>query len=185
MPIQNVGTLLENLVVTEAAALLLDRIEAGQNLGFATAFAMPALSEWRPHPQSVGISSVALRQIAESTGGGAFIDVMRRCLQYRSDQGPNGALLVSLVATLGQRGVSIWANDVVEGHYGNAIPSLEGIPNLVKQILPMSLTLWQRSRSPLHRIHPHSMIYWHRWIAGEIASTPYLASLIRCVTCSI
>ncbi len=136
MPIQNVGTLLENMVVTETAGLLLDRIGADRNLGFATAFAMPALSEWRPHAQSVGISSEALSQIAESDGGSEFIDVMRRCLRYRSDQGPNAALLVSSLATLRRAGVSIWANDIVAGHYGNAIPSLESIAGVVQEIAP-------------------------------------------------
>jgi hypothetical protein len=138
MPIQNVGTLLENMVVTESAALLLDRIGADQRLGFATAFAMPALSEWCPHRQSVGISSEALSQIAESGGGSEFLNVMSRCLRYRSDRGPNGALLVSLVATLRRADLNLWANDIVDGHYGNAIPSLVGIAEVVREILPES-----------------------------------------------
>ncbi len=138
MPIQNVGTLLENMVVTETAALLLDRISTDKRLGFATAFAMPALSEWCPHAQSVGISSEALSQIAESGGDSEFLDVMSRRLWYRSDRGPNGALLVSLVATLRRAGLDLWANDIVDGHYGNAIPSLVGIAEMVREIIPES-----------------------------------------------
>jgi hypothetical protein len=63
MPIQNVGTLIENLVVAEAAAVLIDHA-SGRGLGFVWAFAMPTLSEWRPHGQAVGISDSALAQIA-------------------------------------------------------------------------------------------------------------------------
>jgi hypothetical protein len=136
MPIQNVGSLIENMVVTETAGLLLDRMGADQDLGFATAFAMPALSEWRPHEQDVGISSEALCQISKSGGGSEFIDVMSRCLRYHPDRGPNGALLVSLLATLRRAGLSLWANDVVHGHYGNAIPSLENIAGIVQEIVP-------------------------------------------------
>jgi hypothetical protein len=138
MPIQNIATLIENLVVTETAGLLMDRIGTDQRLGFATAFAMPALSEWCPHPQSVGISTEALRQIAESGGGSEFCSVMGHCLRYRSDRGPNGALLVSLVATLRRAGLNLWANDIPDGHYGNAIPSLTNIAEVVREILPES-----------------------------------------------
>ncbi len=136
MPIQNVGTLLENLVVAETAALLLDRIEPDESLGLATAFAMPVLSEWRRHSQSVGISSGALQQIATSSGGGDFVDVIRRCLRHRPDRGPNGALIVSLLATLRQAHLNLWANDVHPGHYGDAIPSLRSIEHVVQEILP-------------------------------------------------
>ena len=118
MPIQNVGTLLENMVVTEAAALLLDRVGPGKRLGFASAFAMPALSEWRPHAQAVGMSTEALRQVLESSEKSEFMNVMARCLRYCFDQGPNGVLLVSLVAALRRTGLSVWANDIVDGHYG-------------------------------------------------------------------
>jgi hypothetical protein len=71
MPIQNVGTRLENMV-TEAAALLLDRVRPNERLGFASAFAMPALSEWRPHPQAIGMSTQALHQVLESSDQATF-----------------------------------------------------------------------------------------------------------------
>jgi hypothetical protein len=136
MPIQNIGTLLENMVVTEAAAVLVDRLSAGQDLRFVTAFAMPALSEWRSHRHCVGISPDALRQIAEAGGRSEFIDMMSRCLRHFPDQGPNASLLVSLVTTHRGAGLRIWANDIPNGHYGNAIPSLHDIPRVVREILP-------------------------------------------------
>ena len=107
-------------------------------LGFANAFAMPTLSEWRPHTQSVGISSRALQQIAASRGGSDFIDTMRRSLHHRLDRGPNGVLLVSMLATLRGTGGRVCANDIASGHYGSAIQSLEVVTEAVKEILPES-----------------------------------------------
>jgi hypothetical protein len=122
MPIQNVGTLIENLVITESAAVLLEHVPVDQKLGFATAFAMPLLSEWRPHNQAVGMSATALEQIRNGPGGTDFLDVMKACLRHSLHRGPSGALLVGLLAALKRRGLRVWANDIEDGHYGNAIP---------------------------------------------------------------
>lgn len=135
MPIQNVGTLLENLVVAEATALMLDRL-CGARLGFACAFAMPTLSEWRPHRQNIGISTDVLQRVAQRTDDNGFTGVMARCLQYKIQDGPNGVLLASLVASLRKAALRVWANDIVVGHYGNAIPSLETVQELVERIVP-------------------------------------------------
>ncbi len=138
MPIQNVGTLIENLVVTEAAAVLLDCVAPGQSLGFATAFAMPPLSEWRPHNQAVGMSTNALQGIRNSSGGTDFLEVMRACLLHSVEEGPSGTLLVGLLAALRGKQLQVWANDIEEGHYGNAIPALEQLEATVRNILPSS-----------------------------------------------
>ena len=45
MPRLNRGTLLENIVVIESTRMCLDRSTTGQPLGFASAFAMPALTQ--------------------------------------------------------------------------------------------------------------------------------------------
>jgi hypothetical protein len=136
MPIQNVGTLIENIVVAESASVLLDHVCVPRRLGFATAFAMPALSEWRPHSQAVGMSATALRAVATGRGDSEFLEAMRVCLQHSPEQGPNAALLVSLVATRRRASLRLWANDIIGGHYGNAIPSLEQIADRVRLILP-------------------------------------------------
>lgn len=138
MPIQNVGTLIENLVVTEAAAVLLERLGPNETLGFATAFAMPPLSEWRPHNQAIGISTAALQQIRNSRGGTEFLQVMRACLRHSLAEGPSGALLAGLLATLKRKRLRVWANDIEDGHYGNAIPALETLDEIVRKILPGS-----------------------------------------------
>ena len=103
MPIQNIGTLIENLVVTESAGALMDDDDASDTLGFATAFAMPSLSEWRPHAQSVGMSDRALKQIRESRGDTDFLAAMSACLHQFPDRGPNGALLVAVLAAIRNR----------------------------------------------------------------------------------
>lgn len=136
MPIQNVGTLLENLVVAEAAGVLLDGLHEGQEMGFANSFAMPPLSEWRPHSQSVGMSSEALRCVAERGHGSDFLDAMSCSLRRDLGCGPNGALLAGLVAARRRRGLRLWLNDIPDGHYSNALHSLGNLAGLVRELIP-------------------------------------------------
>ena len=48
---------------------------------------------------------------------------------------------MSLLATLRQAKLKLWANDVSPGHYGDAIPSLRGIEQVVQEILPGRIPL--------------------------------------------
>src|SRR5690349_14478834 len=136
MPIQNVGTLLENMVITESVSVMLNQVPEGKQLGFATAFAMPTLSEWRPHAQAVGLSDAALKEMSRSHDDTDFVTVMSCCVSYCREKGPNGALLAAVLATIKGSGLRIWANDIPDGHYGNAIPSLERIAALIEKMLP-------------------------------------------------
>jgi len=52
MPIQNVGTLLENLVVTEATLALLPLCNELAPFEFLNSFAMPPCTPWVPHSQN-------------------------------------------------------------------------------------------------------------------------------------
>ena len=126
------------MVVTEAVSVMLDYLEYGKRLGFVTAFAMPTFSEWRPHAQSTGISTEALNEIAKGHTETAFLLTMSRCLSHCRNRGPNAALLASVLTTLRGHGLRIWANDIPNGHYDDAIPSLEKIATLVERILPES-----------------------------------------------
>jgi hypothetical protein len=126
MPLQNVGTLIENLVVAQAASILLCHT-SGKDLGMASAFAMPAFSEWRPHPQNVGITDLALNQIADAEGRSDFVAVMAACLRRSRTRGPNAALLVALTTRRHRTGFRAWVNDIREGHYGDAMPSLRDL----------------------------------------------------------
>lgn len=155
MPIQNVGTLIENMVVTESVSVMLNQVPAGKQLGFVTAFAMPTLSEWRPHAQAVGLSAAALAAMSRSHYETDFISAMSHCLSYCRNKGPNGALLAAVLATMKGTRLRIWANDIPDGHYGNAIPSLERVAALVQEILPDSPTF--RSGSATSRIHGPSL----------------------------
>jgi hypothetical protein len=138
MPIQNIGTLIENIVVTEAASSVLDRSDGNGCVGFVSAFAMPTLSEWRPHAQATGMSSNALDQISRGADGTDFLRTMSRILSFGRDRGPNGVLLAAVLAGLRGARLRVWANDITNGHYGNAIPSLMKVGELANQIVPGS-----------------------------------------------
>jgi hypothetical protein len=58
MPIRNVGTLLENLVVTEAGLALLRKCcHDRAPFDFVNSFAMPPCSPWRPNRQDSGFDA--------------------------------------------------------------------------------------------------------------------------------
>ena len=106
MPIQNVGTLLENLVVTEATLALLPLCNEQAPFEFLNSFAMPPCTPWVPHSQND-------RNPAQ------------HCLS-------RGATLQSRIPC------RMWLNDIRNGHYGDAIPELNGSTRL-------------RERSMVHR----------------------------------
>jgi len=137
MPIQNVGTLLENVVVTEAALALLPLCRDGLPLEFANAFAMPPLSEWRPHSQNAGFDDATLDRVKDArdfefSPSASYARLLRTILRSDRGLGPNAGLLVAAVAL--QAGVCcrIWLNDIRNGHYGDAIPQLEQIETLAR-----------------------------------------------------
>jgi len=133
MPIQNVGTLLENLVVTEAARALLEvcRDQAAP-FEFLNAFAMPPRSRWVPHSQNAGFDDAVLDKVRDIgdpalPDGAAYPFLLRANLRADRMQGPNAALLV--LGAWGGTGCScrMWLNDVRDGHYDDAIPQLQQI----------------------------------------------------------
>src|SRR4051812_679769 len=99
MPMRNMGTLLENVVLVEALRAML---EADQRsvAQFANAFAMPPLSEWREHAlgRCFAREGHLLLAAGERPEPGTYADLMWHCLQHRGDAGPNGALLCAALA---------------------------------------------------------------------------------------
>ncbi|MGB6175518.1 MAG: hypothetical protein WBF43_04075, partial [Methylocella sp.] len=64
MPIRNVGTLLENLVVTEAGLALLRKCCHDRTpFDFVNSFAMPPCSPWRPHHHDGGFDAATLERV--------------------------------------------------------------------------------------------------------------------------
>jgi hypothetical protein len=84
------------------------------------------------------MSSAALEGIRNAPGGTDFIAVMKASLRHSLHQGPSAALLIGLLAALKRKDLCVWANDIEDGHYGNAIPALEALGKTVREILPVS-----------------------------------------------
>jgi hypothetical protein len=139
MPIQNVGTLLENVVVTEDTFALLPLCHDRAPFEFANSFAMPPLSPWCSHPQNAGFDDATLDRVrdardSELPPSASYARLLRANLRSDRGQGPNAGLLVA-AATL-QAGVCcrMWLNDIRDGHYGDAIPQLEQIETEARTI---------------------------------------------------
>lgn len=129
MPIRNVGTLLENLVVVEAALSLLKRCRSdGARLDFVNSFAMPPLTPWCYHGQQSGFDAGTLERVVEATEPTSLQDyagLLRASLCTDKNRGPNAALLVAGASLQKEVHCRMWLNDIRNGHYGDAIPELE------------------------------------------------------------
>jgi len=137
MPFMNAGTLLENIVLVDCCRLLMEDGGDGP-IDFASSFAMPPLSPWVPHKCDANFSRDMLDKLSAekpSVPAGEYPSLLRACLGHDSTCGPNGALLVAMLAVVTNRRVRFWLNDIEEGRYGNAIPQLKRINRIAIEIL--------------------------------------------------
>lgn len=138
MPIQNVGTLLENLVVTEASLALLNHCRHAP-FEFLNSFAMPPRTPWVPHAQNGGFEPATLDRLRSLEDSPLFHDIaypglLRANLHADGDQGPNAALLIAGAILQNQVPCRMWLNDVRNGHYGDAIPELQRLESTARTI---------------------------------------------------
>ncbi len=141
MPIRNMGTLLENIVVVEAMRLLARDNEKKFPIDFLNSFAMPPLSIWRESRIARGFSVShldTLRASSPPAEASSYEAMLWSCLQQPPEdpgsQGPNGALLVAMLAHHLTFPLRLWLNDVANGHYGDALLGLARISSTVRQI---------------------------------------------------
>jgi hypothetical protein len=142
MPIRNMGTLLENIVLTEAMRLVAQGNEGNSPIDFLNSFVMPPLSVWHPRTLDRGFESVhleTLRTNKQPAQINSYQGMLWACLQQPSErpgsQGPNGALLVAILAHHLGCPIRMWLNDIRYGDYGNASSRLEKINAVVQQVL--------------------------------------------------
>ncbi|MGE4164090.1 MAG: hypothetical protein AB7G23_20375 [Vicinamibacterales bacterium] len=132
MPIQNVGTLLENLVLVEVAR---DLLADAEELVLCSSFAMPPLSEWRHNAQNVGFGPAELDRVADGDfqpDDAGFTALLGRGLRAGRNLGPSSVLLTLLLARVEQKGTRVWLNDLATGgHYPETISALRRIRQVV------------------------------------------------------
>ena len=90
MPIQNVGTLVENLVVTEAALALLRVCNERSPFDFVNSFAMPPSTHWVPNLRNTGFDGATLDRVRAARESALFQGVTYAGLlraNLRSDNG--------------------------------------------------------------------------------------------------
>lgn len=145
MPIQNVGTLLENIVLLEATRLLIRRTRGDERpVEFANAFAMPPISAWRDaerYDYQAAFTSARLARLCELDDLGdtaSYAALLRDCMAGDVSCGPNGALLVAALAGRERRAMRMWLNDLPdgEGHYTGALSGLRALGEAVRKLFP-------------------------------------------------
>jgi hypothetical protein len=120
MPVQNHGTLLENIVLVEAGRLLCRRTAGTAGpLEFANAFVLPPMSEWRGkdrYANQPGMRDERLDRLlaTETQDDASYGALLSRCLRSDRGRGPNGALLVALLLRQADRSGRLWLNDLTE-----------------------------------------------------------------------
>jgi hypothetical protein len=135
MPRLNYGTLLDNIIVLETTRLCFDRAEPDEATAFASAFAMPPLTEcWSnstgDRNNSPAFTHAFLVQLAAGQNAPQTLqELWSLCMnnapglpicRYREAPpgsirhdagGPNGALLAAMLAAQRGRTIHIWVND--------------------------------------------------------------------------
>ena len=141
MPRLNYGTLLENIVVLESMHIGLAGLRPDAPIDFATAFAMPSLTEcWCKAAEQANNPWFSYASLQSLSGGqhqpATFERLWSLCLRnapgihvqpfYQRDgivvfpsPGPNGALLAAMLAVERGREIHLWVNDNAE-RYGKA-----------------------------------------------------------------
>lgn len=145
MPIRNMGTLLENIVLVEMMRFMARWTQARRPLDILNSFAMPPLSGCCAHRTDYGFSASqmnALKARPQPSPSDTYEAMLWSCLQQPAGQpgtlGPNGALLCSILAHHLKCPVRLWLNDIPDGHYGNALPGLAGINAVVQRVLGLT-----------------------------------------------
>lgn len=146
MPIRNMGTLLENIVLVETMRLLAQGKRERQPIDLLNSFAMPPLSDWRAHRTDYGFSAAQLNALQtgpQPAPVDSYQAMLWSCLQQPSEQpsasGPNGALLCTILAHYLSCPMRLWLNDIPDGHYGNALPGLAAINATVQRFLALTV----------------------------------------------
>lgn len=186
MPFQNTGTLLENIVLLEAARGLF-----AQTTGvveWASAFSMPPLTVWRRAEKYASASPLftieRLNAVAETAPSDptSYETLLHYCLQHDRTKGPNGSLLIGLLAQQLDRSLRAWVEDVPmpASHYGPVQAPLESLGTYVA-------ALGSASNSPYETIDVCTIPYpdcltdldrtLHRWrtsasLEGTSTSAP-------------
>jgi hypothetical protein len=130
MPIQNIGTLLENIVLLEAARALMSCTQG--RLALLNAFTMPPLGPWREaakYEYQGGFSDAILDHVAAigTPAADSYVAFLQRCLRYDRTLGPSGALLVALMGHAAGRKMEMWLNDLADphSHYPGTVGGLQ------------------------------------------------------------
>lgn len=141
MPIRNMGTLLENIVIVEALRSLASE-RSSAPIDFLNSFAMPPLSGWCAHSTDYGFSSAQLNVLQAGQRPAppdSYAGMLWSCLQQPPGQpgmqGPNGALLCRMLVHYLGCPLRLWLNDIPDGNYGNALPGLAAINEIAQQVL--------------------------------------------------
>ena len=114
MPIRNMGTLLENVALLSAARVALEIAPRTAPIAFASAFAMPPVSAWKPHGTDYHFTE---RMLADVQLDGAFSEsssyraILGDVLRAHGGLGPSGALLVGMLAQRQAKPFRMWLND--------------------------------------------------------------------------
>jgi hypothetical protein len=111
MPLRNHGTLLEQVVLLEVARLLFEQ-PGTEPVDFANSFALPLLSDWKKGTHDAQFDAKKLLANVQQPGPVAsYSQLLASTCAPDAKQGPNGALLIALLARWLAIPLRMWLND--------------------------------------------------------------------------
>ncbi len=139
MPVRNVGTLLENIVLVESARLVLEQTrEHGELVDFVNSFAMAPLTPWLRHANESRFDEARIAACVRTPGPPTtYSSLLALCCAPDSQLGPNGALLVGLLARHLGVPMRFWLNDLANGaRYPGTMASLQSFDATLARLDP-------------------------------------------------
>lgn len=139
MPRRNLGTLLENVVLTETVRLLTEKQPSG-TVEFINSFVMPPLANWGKKENDNSLSPRVLETMSyQLKYTSAYAKLMRLIYDTEAAKGPSGALLAAM--SLKQSGLQgrFWLNDLAEDNdnlrYKGETDGLAAVETVASRIL--------------------------------------------------
>jgi hypothetical protein len=141
MPILNAGTIVENIVLVEAARLVFEEPpNATVPVEFVNSFAMGPITPWRGPGDYLLNAELVLASVRKPGPDSSHSGLFAACCAPDLTKGPSGALLVGLLAQRLGAPVRFWLNDLNSApHYPNTMAGLQKFGSTVAGLAPPGL----------------------------------------------
>ena len=141
MPIQNAGTIVENIALIECARLVFEEFPTtNEPVEFVNSFAMSPFTPWRGPGDYLLNAELILANVQKPGPDRTHSGLFATCCTPNLAQGPSGALLVGLLAQRWGVPMRFWLNDLSsDPHYPDTMAGLQSFDSTLAALAPSGL----------------------------------------------